>query len=293
MGVSGRRGDPAPYQLETAMDSYKRIKKIPGWLSRVDHEILGTILRMQEDASTPGAIVEIGTHHGKSLLSMLTAQGETANAYVIDLFGRQAENRDDSGRGDLARLKSNLAAFGISEDRVVIDARSSFQVTPDDIVASVGRARLFHIDGGHHLTAVTNDLRLAIGMLEPTGVLAVDDVFRAEWPEVSMAVFGSSALSEAGLRIFAIGFNKTYWCRSEEAEACRAALLADEFLRSNVRKTCLIDESPVLVFKRDPLPEWKLAWMLGYVLELRHPRVYWACRRSIRRIRSIFRRNDG
>jgi predicted O-methyltransferase YrrM len=275
------------------MDHYGRIAKIPGWLSKVDHEIFGTILRMQEDASTPGAIVEIGTHHGKSLVSMLAAGDETAKAYVIDLFGRQEENRDDSGRGDLQRLKSNLAEFGISEDRVVIDARSSFEVTPDDIVAGVGRARLFHIDGGHHLAAVTNDLRLAIGVLEPNGVLAVDDVFRAAWPEVSMAVFGSSTLSEAGLRIFAIGFNKTYWCRSEEAEACRAALLADDFLRSSVRKTCLIDESPVLMFKRDPVPEWKLAWMLGYVLELRFPRGYWTCRRSIRRIRSIFRRNEG
>ena len=241
----------------------------------------------------PGAIVEIGTHHGKSLVSMLNASGDAANAYVIDLFGRQGENLDDSGRGDLERLKSNLAEFGISEDRVVIDARSSLEVTPEDIFASVGRARLFHVDGGHHLAAVTNDLQLAIQVLEPAGVLAVDDVFRAEWPEVSMAVFGSPALSEAGLRIFAIGFNKTYWCRSEDAEACRAALLADEFLESNVRKTCLIDESPVLVFKRDPLPEWKLAWMLGYVLELRCPRVYRTCRRSIRRIKSIFRRNDG
>ena len=276
-----------------SVDQYKRIAKIPGWLSRVDHEILRAILRMQEEASEPGAIVEIGTHHGKSLVSMLTAQGDTATAYVIDLFGRQEENRDDSGRGDLARLKSNLAAFGISEDRVVIDARSSFEVTPGDIVTSVGRARLFHIDGGHHFAAVTNDLQLAIEVLEPAGVLAVDDVFRAEWPEVSMAVFASSALSEAGLRIFAIGFNKTYWCRSEEAEACRAALLADDFLRSNVRKTCLIDESPVLVFKRDPVPEWKLAWMLGYVLELRFPQVYWMSRRGIRRIKSIFRRNDG
>lgn len=275
------------------MDVHERIAKIPGWLSKVDHQILGTILRMQEDASASGAIVEIGTHHGKSLVSMLTASGDAANAYVIDLFGRQEENLDDSGRGDLERLKSNLAEFGISEDRVVIDARSSFEVTPGDIVAGVGRARLFHIDGGHHFEAVANDLQLAIDVLEPDGVLAVDDVFRAEWPEVSMAVFGSSALSESGLRIFAIGFNKTYWCRSEGAAACQAALLADEFLGSSVRKTCLIEESPVLVFKRDPLPEWRLSWLLGYVLELRYPRAYRRLRRSIRRMRSMVRRNDG
>ena len=275
------------------MDLYARIASIPGWLSKIDHQILGTILRMQEEASAPGAIVEIGTHHGKSLVSMLAASGEAANAYVIDLFGRQEENLDDSGRGDLERLKSNLAEFGIREDRVVIDARSSFEVTPGDIVAGVGRARLFHIDGGHHFEAVANDLQLAIGVLEPNGVLAVDDVFRAEWPEVSMAVFGSSTLAESGLRIFAIGFNKTYWCRPEEAEACQAALLADEFLRSSVRRTCQIDESPVLVFKRDPLPEWRLSWLLGCVIELRYPRVFGACRRSIRRMRSIFRRNDG
>ncbi|HAC09247.1 MAG TPA: hypothetical protein DCG14_06290 [Phycisphaerales bacterium] len=108
-----------------------------------------------------------------------------------------------------------------------------------------------------------------------------------------MAVFGSSALSESGLRIFAIGFNKTYWCRSEGAAACQAALLADEFLGSSVRKTCLIEESPVLVFKRDPLPEWRLTWLLGYVLELRYPRAYRRLRRSIRRMRSMVRRNDG
>lgn len=142
---------------------------------------------MQEKASNPGAIVEIGTHHGKSLVSMFAAQGDTSVACIIDLFGRQEENHDESGRGDLARPKSNLAAFGVSEDRVVIDPRSSFEVTPDDIIDGVGPAGLFHIDGGHQGVAVTNDLRLAIQVLEPDGVLAFDGVFRAEWPEVSMA----------------------------------------------------------------------------------------------------------
>ena len=41
---------------------------------------------MQEDASMPGSIVEIGTHHGKSLVSMLTARDETAIAYVLSLI---------------------------------------------------------------------------------------------------------------------------------------------------------------------------------------------------------------
>lgn len=258
--------------------SFPRLRAIAGWFSRVDYELFAGIFGHQAAASVAGSAVEIGVHHGKSFAAIGCLSGD-ARLYAIDLFDQQEKNTDNSGKGDKARFLETLDRFGIDRGRVVIDSRFSSDVRSADIVGSVGPASFFHIDGGHHAEAVENDLRLAVESLAPGGVIAVDDMFRAEWPEVSAAVFGSDALIAHGIGCFAIGFNKAYFCARAHARGYQRALLESEFLRAHLSKVYDGAEGPILVFSRQALPEWKPHIVLGWLASVYFPSAYVLARR--------------
>ena len=201
--------------------------KISGWFARCDAQIFGAILSCQVYKRIEGAIVEIGVHHGKSFLP-LALSNNGKNCYAIDIFENQDQNIDDSGRGSRDCFLENLLNFGIEQDNVVIDHRLSTEVKSDDILSTVGKVRFFHIDGGHHLEAVRHDLRLAEETLLEDGVVAVDDVFRPEWPEVTIGVFSYLREGNSNLVPFAVGFNKTYFCKKAAIKFYQA-LISDRF----------------------------------------------------------------
>lgn len=245
-------------------------KYISGWLSRDDAEIISAILDYQTKQNRTGSVVEIGAHHGKSFILLALCNFPNSN-YVIDIFSNQNLNLDRSGSGDKKVFIENLKNHGVDIDKVHIDERLSSDVQPADIISSVGYARFFHIDGGHHLDAVEGDISLATKSIIDAGVIAIDDVFRPEWPEVSIAALGNKNFSKHDIIPFAIGFNKTYFCKAEYAEDYRNLLLNNPFLEMFFQKTYQVSKDEVLVFQRYPLPEWKFSLRLWYYLQLYHP----------------------
>src|SRR5215469_1187534 len=135
--------------------------RVAGWLYRLDAEIFGLITEYQNRNGLDGSLVEIGLHHGQSFIAMCLSLRDGQKAYGIDLFEQQSLNLDRSGKGDSARVQSNLRAAGVDLSAVILDARPSGSVTPEDILDSVGAVRLFSVDGGHQLEVVRNDLSLA------------------------------------------------------------------------------------------------------------------------------------
>lgn len=244
---------------------------VQGWLSRCDSEMFASLLGSQSIINVNGGVAEIGVHHGKSFI-LLALSNKGRNCYAVDLFGRQELNIDQSGSGDRQMFSSNLRRFGVDDNGIHIDERSSFDVRAADVEAAVGKVRFFHIDGGHHLEAVKNDLSLAISVLAKGGIVAVDDVFRPEWPEVSIGLFEFLAHQQT-LVPFAIGFNKTFLCQKEFAEFYRRELLKDQFLQMYLTKACSISGSETLVFQRYPLPEWRIGLRVFNYLRTYHPEV--------------------
>ncbi len=248
---------------------YGKLRRVKGWLARSDYEIFKALLKGQAAQGTSGSLVEIGTHHGKSLIPLLIHGGRD-KAYVIDIFDDQDQNLDGSGHGDLGILKRNLARFGLGKQRLVLDARLSSDVTPNDILSKVGQVRFFHIDGGHHLEAITADIALADQVMAEGGIIAIDDVFRPEWPEVSMGVFQSKIIQDGQWRAFAIGFNKTYFCQEPFVRTYQDALLKVPFLRMLLQKQYQVKGDKILVFQQYPSPHWGMRRQLLWWTE-----VYW------------------
>ena len=200
-----------------------------GWLSRVDMQIIHDVMAHQQQQGWRGGVVEIGVHMGRSFIPItLFANGDPK--YAIDIFGDQHLNPERSGWGDLDKFKANLGKFAIDPEDVTIDVNLSSAVEAGAITEAVGAVRLFHIDGGHDYDAISTDMTLAMETLSETGVIVVDDTFRGEWPDVTAGMFDALSASP-DFRIFAIGFNKSYICRSHSAEDYREALQSNPFLK--------------------------------------------------------------
>lgn len=254
----------------TTAVSHDALRRIEGWLAWTDFAIMRRLV--SEQNATGGAVAEIGVHHGKSFIALAAFSGRRP-LYAVDLFGDQASNIDKSGAGSRERFVANLDRFGIDRRRITIDERLSSAVTADDMRRVAGAVSFFHVDGGHHLAAVTGDIDLALSVLTDDGIIAFDDTFRPEWPEVSMAVFGHGRLRQ-DFRIFAIGFNKSFWCRPEHVARYRDALLGDGELMALLMKQHEVDDRHILVFQTYPLPEWPLRRQLSWWLSVYWPGLY-------------------
>lgn len=247
--------------------TYRTMAKIEGWLHFTDFEILKTLCTHQND--TGGAIVEIGVHHGKSLIP-LAAFSDERPLYVIDIFDDQEQNIDHSGLGDQAQLLENMRLFDIDRARATIDPRASADVSAQDIKTAVGPVSLFHIDGGHHIDAVQNDISLALAVLSPDGVIAIDDVFRPEWPEVTRGVFSHEKLNSEFVP-FAIGFNKTYFCARRHYKKYQMVLLKNADLQHYLSRVYMGKSERTLVFQSYPLPEWRFQRVYRWLQSLFFP----------------------
>lgn len=232
---------------ERAMDLSTRYKKsgkrgVDGWFTRIDAEIFSTLLAFQDSHDIAGSCCEIGVHHGKSFIPLCLSLKKNELAMCIDLFEDQAKNIDFSGHGDRQILVNNLSNWGLEAGRggsnIRIVTKSSEHITAQHILDVVGRVRFFSIDGGHWEAIVKNDLNLAAGVLVPGGIIALDDIFRAEWPEVTLA-FGAwfdRTESASGIVPFACGSNKLYLCPRDYASRYRECLRTD-FLTTFYAKT--------------------------------------------------------
>jgi hypothetical protein len=252
--------------------AYSKVKKINGWLGFTDFEIFKCLICYQNTFSD-SALVEIGVHRGKSLALIASLSGSSM-LYAIDVFDDQSANIDFSGSGNRAQFLKNVKEFGIDESRIVIDPRISNDVIAQDILGRVGAVRFFHIDGGHHHDAVFSDLQLAAAVAVKETVIAVDDVFRPEWPDVSIATFGTDLLLKNGFTIFAVGFNKTYFCREEMVSTYQEQLKKEARLRPFLRRNYEVRGRSILIFQTYPMAEWRFAERLKWYFSIWHPEIY-------------------
>lgn len=229
--------------------------------------------------------MEVGVHRGKSFALLASFSGQS-KLYAVDIFGDQGANIDFSGNGNYEIFMDNMRDLKLDTNRIVVDARVSSELTAEDVLGSVGPVRFFHVDGGHHHDAVCSDLELAAGVGASEAVIAVDDVFRPEWPQVTTATFGSGVLENEGYVMFAVGYNKTYFCRKDMAEIYQAQLMKAEYLFPFFVREYKTDERPILVYQRYPMAEWGLVERVKWYLSIWHPETYvkvWRLAKAIQR----------
>lgn len=202
------------------------MREVDGW--GIDDELAPMFLllnHLQLECGIRGSLFEIGVHHGRTAILLALMAQPTEQCVFLDLFDRQAENIDKSGRGDLQVFRENLARWapGIREPEIVIG--NSLELDFTKVPGLALGVRFAHIDGGHYKDLVLNDLHKTESVLGPGAIVVVDDFLHSGYLGVNEAC--NHYLLEAGgagLSPIATGKNKLMLAVRPHAEIYRNGL---------------------------------------------------------------------
>lgn len=141
------------------MDALARIESIPGWLRAADAEKLYELAQL-----TPGPILEIGTHHGKSAVLMALALKDAGRHDVV-IYTLDVDRR------------SIRAAVAEAEAREVDDVIVFVRATSRAFARAYPRLRptLTFVDGDHTRAGVDRDLAVLEALVPVGGSLLFHD----------------------------------------------------------------------------------------------------------------------
>jgi SAM-dependent methyltransferase len=197
---------------QEAVDSFRdflasRVEPIPGWLNTEAAQLTQRLVCAQRSAGISGPMLEIGVFKGKylSVLYELSAPGEAVVG--VDLFVG-AEDLDEVVRG----VRGNIAAACGDDSRLRIVVEDSLRLEAKRL-RSEARAdgfRFVSIDGGHTREIVYHDLAVAVEVLKPGGVIALDDAFNHTTPGVIEGITEYFFRNKPALAPFAHCYNKLF-----------------------------------------------------------------------------------
>lgn len=184
---------------------------VKGWLLPGAPEAIVLLTDEQRSANMRGGVAEIGVYHGKLFILLYLLANEDEPAAAIDLFSQQQLNVDNSGEGDLERLKRNLRRHA-DTSRLLIHEGDSTHLTSSDLLQLCGGPlRMISIDGGHTAEITAHDLATSEGALMEGGIIVLDDCFNEMWPGVVDGVHQYFSQSRT-IVPFGVGANKTLFC---------------------------------------------------------------------------------
>lgn len=224
--------------MDSRVDNYIRRGRfyVDGWLRSEAVQTIVALAKRQRSLGVVGGVAEIGVHHGKLFILLYLLGQPTEKAVAIDLFEDQHLNVDNSGSGDLAKFRRNLERHADST-RLVLHQGSSMDLSSAVLTRLAdGPLRFISVDGGHTAEITAHDLATAETAIAEGGIIVVDDVFNEQWPGVGDGVRRYFE-RRPNLVPFAIGANKTYFCRPshrdiyhDAAAAATSTATATEFL---------------------------------------------------------------
>jgi PAS domain-containing protein len=221
---------------------------VRGFLTQGSAFAFLTILEIQRRDGTRGPIAEIGTFHGKSLVGFGLGTLPDEIVLGVDLFVVGVEDFE-------AALRANWTNAGLAEAQLRLHRGSSTQLGAVAWAALLGApARLVHVDGEHTRGAATHDLALAASCLAPGGVIVVDDVLHAWYPDITLAA-GAFLEANPEFRAFAIidrepelmrGGVKMFLARRDDVPRLEDALRFS-MPASIVARTAFAGSSPIVI----------------------------------------------
>ena len=241
--------------MDSQVETYIRRGRfyVDGWLRTEAARIIVALTERQRSLGIAGNVAEIGVHHGKLFILLYLLSRAPEQAVAIDLFEDQHLNVDNSGSGDLAKFRRNLERHA-DNTRLVLHQGNSMDLSGAVLTRlAEGLLRFVSVDGGHTAEITTHDLATAEAGIAEGGIIVVDDVFNEQWPGVGDGVRHYFE-RRPNLVPFAIGANKTYFCRPSHrdiyhdvAAATASTATATEFLGQPVA---------FLQFLRPGLKDW-------------------------------------
>lgn len=187
---------------------------IKGWFFA--EETWLTMLEYMNTNGVTGALAEIGVHHGKSFATLMRGAPPGVVVAAFDVFADQASNYDKSGQGDRSIFDANMQReFALAPEKLRqmrVRQADSTKMRPADILnVTLGQPLMFFsVDGCHTYACTMSDLRLALAVLHPRGIISVDDYYNPSWPGVASAAVAFLVTHAREAVAIAYGENKLY-----------------------------------------------------------------------------------
>ncbi|UWR22520.1 class I SAM-dependent methyltransferase [Sulfitobacter sp. S190] len=198
-----------PQTREGALDEPEAVAlshQFNGWLNVPASIVTLHLLRVLPF----GPVAEIGVYYGKYLSVLRAAMGRNCRIVGYDIFNENQVPRVEDALG---------AGFGgLGNIRLVqVDSTT---LTPERVLRDCGGAPVFiSVDGSHEAEPVLSDMRLAEAVLDPRGIVAMDDVLNPVALGVNEAVGRYLNGDAPQLVPFAYVANKMFFCRPAQHEA--------------------------------------------------------------------------
>jgi hypothetical protein len=216
-------------------------------MSRLDALVFRELIGEQTNHGIKGSLVEVGVHYGRSFFLLALGRSGPEKCLAVDLFDDDALHTNRQWIGRFGGFRSNCRKyqFNLSEDEIL--KGNSLDLSAEEILSRVGEVRFFSIDGGHMYGHVANDLQLAGKVVTGEGVICLDDMFSALWPEVAIATFDWLRTVDNRFVPFLATKDKLYLCDSNYASFYLATIRNDKGLNSKVFRTISLLSHEVLV----------------------------------------------
>jgi len=178
----------------------KKIATVEGWFWEPSIRNLIALDYFQDLYNITGDIGEIGVYYGKSaiLLAHLVRPEKGERLLLNDTF-------PEPNQPEI--FLKNWQRFAPRNIKPLIIERDSRTLTKRDTGTN---CRIFHVDGNHDLKTTIHDLETALKAIRPDGVVAVDDVFSINVPEVSRGFFVFMTKYYRQLAPFLLDIRKVY-----------------------------------------------------------------------------------
>ncbi len=241
-------------RIQKKIDRYLRFDfyRTDGLISRLDALIFRELVTGQVKRGIQGSLVEIGVHYGRSFFLLALGRSGSEKALAVDLFEDDALHTNQEGIGRFGGFRNNCRKYRFDFSEAEILKSSSLEISAEEIIGRVGKARFFSIDGGHMYGHVANDLRLAEKVLTRDGVICLDDMFSALWPEVAIATFDWLRVANNRFVPFLATKEKLYLCDSDYACFYLGMIRDDKGLNSRAFRNISLLSHDVLVLLPSP-----------------------------------------
>jgi hypothetical protein len=166
-------------------------QSVHGWCIPHLWQAIQPIREFQRTKAVPKPVAEIGVHRGKFFIGLVKTAEASKGNLAIDIFEKQEFNLDKSGEGSSASFEAKLRECGVARESVEILVADSLSLGDDDlhrIRQSSGEFSFFSIDGCHMAEHTYNDVKIAMRLTAPEGIVFVDDYYHPNWPGVQEGV---------------------------------------------------------------------------------------------------------
>ena len=161
-----------------------------GWCIPQLWQAIQPLSEFQTAKGVNNPVAEIGVYQGKFFIGLMKTRPGLFH-YAIDVFSMQEFNLDGAGKGNLEAFRTNVIKAGEDVNAVVCLERDSMTINHSAIEAIRAKTKgfsMFSVDGCHMVEHTINDMRIAMELTVPQGVIFVDDYYNANWPGVQEAV---------------------------------------------------------------------------------------------------------